>query len=44
MEPAETDWYDNESWADLELATAGTVRGLYPKDPQWGAGGPATRS
>ena len=35
MEPVEADWYDDESWADLELATAGTVRGLYPNDPQW---------
>lgn len=35
MEPVETDWYDDESWADLELATAGTVRDLYPSDPQW---------
>jgi hypothetical protein len=31
----EADWYDDESWADLKLATAGTVRGLYPNDPQW---------
>ena len=30
-----TDWYDDESWADIKLATAGTVRELYPSDPEW---------